>query len=248
MSNTSSNFGKYMKSVLQQVRRPHKASPEDASVEDKNTGELQFWEGWVAENGPGPEPDYYRKFMMDMGDIRDEKFFADRVCLDIGCGPMGSLTWLRNARFAIGLDPLAEAYMRFGIERHSMLYLATSAERIPLPTGYVDIVFSMNSLDHVDQLFAVCKEVRRVLKPGGFFIGSLNLDEPPTLEEPWTLTEELLEEHLFKGWEKQFYKIRPKLHDPSHFGPYRYFYEECPKELLNKPGPRSLWCRFKVVK
>ena len=221
-------------------------SSQEEILERKQSGELGFWEGWVAQNGPGPESEYYRKFMMDMGDIRDESFFANRICLDVGCGPMGSLSWLRNARAAIGLDPLADSYMDFGIANQSMVYLAASAEKIPLPSQYVDVVFSMNSLDHVDSFPAACAEIRRVLKIGGFFIGSLNLDELPTIEEPWTLTEELLEEHLFKGWEKQFYKTRPRLNDPAHFGPYKYFYEECPKEILERPGPRALWCRFKV--
>jgi ubiquinone/menaquinone biosynthesis C-methylase UbiE len=234
-----------VRTLLGQVRGKFHSSEKDI-FERKHASELGFWEGWVAANGPGPEPDYYRKFMMDMGDIRDESFFANRICLDIGCGPMGSLSWLRNARAAIGLDPLADSYMKFGIGNHNMLYLSASAERIPLPSRYVDVVFSMNSLDHVDDFPSVCTEIRRVLKVGGFFIGSLNLDELPTVAEPWTLTEDLLEKHLFKGWEKQFYKTRPRLGDPAHFGPYKYFYEECPKDILQKPGPRALWCRFRV--
>src|SRR5262252_5046248 len=102
-------------------------SSQEEILERKQSGELGFWEGWVAQNGPGPESEYYRKFMMDMGDIRDESFFANRICLDVGCGPMGSLSWLRNARAAIGLDPLADSYMNFGIANQSMVYLAASA-------------------------------------------------------------------------------------------------------------------------
>lgn len=228
------------------IKRSLLTAQDTSSAEQKHASELGFWEGWIRENGPGPEIEYYRKFMTDMGNISDEGFFADRVCLDIGCGPMGSLCWLRNARLAIGLDPLADAYMKFGIEHHNMLYLAAPAEKIPLPSHYVDVVFSMNSLDHVDCPASVCAEIRRVLKPGGFFIASINLDVPPTVEEPFTITEEFLEKQLFKGWEGQFYKVRPVLDDPAHFGPYKYFHEDCPVEVLQKPGPRALWCRYKV--
>lgn len=213
----------------------------------KHTEEFAFWEGWIQEHGLAPETEYYRKFMMDMGNIEDQSFFDNLICLDIGCGPKGSLTWLKNARAAIGLDPLAELYTRFAIDRHEMIYLSNPAESIPLPSRYVDVVFSMNSLDHVDDPVAASREVRRVLKRGGYFIGSLNLDEVPTETEPWTLTEEFLEEHLFAGWEKQFYKIRPRLNDPSHFGPYKYFYEHCPKDIMGVPGPRALWCRFRAT-
>ena len=213
----------------------------------KHRDELSFWRTWVGENGTAPETDYYRKFMMDMGDVRDLAFFEDKICLDIGCGPKGSLTWLTNARYAIGLDPLVESYTEFGIRHHSMLYLKARVEEIPLPSAYVDVVFSMNSLDHVDDLQSACREIRRVLKPGGHFIGSLNLEEPPTSTEPWTLSEDLLHELLFAEWNREFYKVRPKVQGQGQFAPYRYLYEECPDALIQMPGPKVLWCRHRTA-
>ncbi len=211
----------------------------------KLDSELEFWRGWFAEHGSEPETEYYRKFMMDMGNVADAAFFDDKICLDIGCGPKGSLTWLTNVKVAIGLDPLADRYMEFGVADHNMIYLQAESEKIPLPGNYVDIVFSMNSLDHVDNLDQSCKEIRRVLKKGGYLIGSFNLNEPKTVNEPWTLTESILEEKLFQGWSREYYEIRPKLNSNEHFGPYRYFYEECSEELRQAVGPKALWCRFK---
>jgi SAM-dependent methyltransferase len=213
----------------------------------KEAHELEFWQSWVASRADlCPETDYYRKFMLAMGNLPDASVFEGKICLDIGCGPMGSLTWLTNAKAAIGLDPLAEKYRQFGIDRHEMLYLACGVERIPLPSQYVDVVFSMNSLDHVDNLQAACHEIRRVLKPGGWFIGSLNLYEAPTFTEPWTLTESWLEQNLFAAWQREYYEIRPRLPSQEPFGPYRYFFEPCPTELLNAAGPKALWCRFRT--
>src|SRR6266516_4893953 len=134
-------------------------------IAHKHKDELDFWRTWISQNGAEPETDYYRKFMMDMGNVSDLAFFHGKVCLDIGCGPKGSLTWLTNARYAIGLDPLVESYAEFGIRQHAMLYLNARVEQIPLPTAYVDVVFSMNSLDHVDNLSRACSEIRRVLRP-----------------------------------------------------------------------------------
>ncbi len=214
--------------------------------ETKQQSELLFWEQKFKVEGETPRTEYYRKFMMDMGGIENQSFFDNLICLDIGCGPRGSLTWLTNARAAIGLDPLADQYMQFGIKSHKMIYLCAPAEKIPLPSRYADVVFSMNSLDHVDNVIDVCSEIRRVLKPGGYFIGSLNLDEPPTLSEPFMLTEEFLQQHLFSGWDKEFYKIRPKPMDDKGIVSYEYFYKDCPKEILESPGPRALWCRMRV--
>jgi SAM-dependent methyltransferase len=212
----------------------------------RHQSEFEFWEKWVSEHGTAPETDYYRKFMLDMGNVKDVGFFDDKICVDIGCGPRGSLTWLTNAKAAIGVDPLAERYARLGIEQHPMIYLACPAEQMPFPTGYVDVIFTMNSLDHVDNLPSACREIRRVLKPGGHFIASLNLDEPAALNEPWTLTEELLEKHLLFGWEKQYREIRPRIDSDKQFGPYKYFYEPCPPDAFQPGKPRAMWCRYQV--
>lgn len=218
----------------------------DVTIEDtgKHAAELGFWREHLGERGNGPRTVYYRRFMLNMGGLDDAAFFDGLVCLDIGCGPMGSLTWLPRARLALGLDPLAEAYREFEIDRHAMRYLPARAEAMPLATGSVDAVFSMNSLDHVDDFPAACREIRRVLRRGGYFIGSLNLDEPPTACEPWTLTEPILAEHLFAGWERQFYQTRPKMDDGD---PYRLFLQPCPPEFDGWTGPRALWCRFRVT-
>jgi SAM-dependent methyltransferase len=211
----------------------------------RHEAELQFWEVWVKQHGIQPETEYYRKFMLDMGHVKDASFFDGKICVDIGCGPRGSLTWLTNAKAAIGLDPASESYTRFGIGGHAMLYLACGAEQMPFPSAYVDVVFSMNSLDHVDDLPRACQQIRRVLKPGGHFIASLNLDEPASMTEPWTLTEELLEKKLFHGWEAEYREIRPKLDSTEHFGPYKYFYETCPPEAFQPGKPRVMWCRYR---
>ena len=211
----------------------------------KNDAEMQFWRVWVAEHGSAPETEYYRKFMMDMGDVKDPSFFDGKVCVDIGCGPKGSMTWLTGAKAAIGVDPLGGRYMELGCLDHPMIYLKAGVEELPFADGYVDVLFSMNSLDHVDDFPAACREIRRVVRPGGWFIGSLNLDEPPTITEPLTLTEGLLDRELFSGWRREFHEIRPRLDEDGEFAPYRYFYEPCPEEEMRRPGPRALWCRYR---
>ena len=57
-----------------------------------------------------------------------------------------------------------------------------------------------------------------------------------TITEAFTLTEDFLQRHLFRGWEKEFYEIRPRMENLAPFGPYKYFYENCPTNILNKPA------------
>ena len=186
--------------------------------------------------------------MLAMGGLDSPAFFAGKLCVDIGCGSKGSLTWLDEiARAALGVDPLADEYLRLGIARHAMVYLQAGAEKLPFPSGYADVVFSMNSLDHVDDLRAACREIRRMSSNlGGAFIASLNLDEPATFTEPGFLTESFLDESLFDGWVCEFRQTCPRLPDEEEgWGPYRYMFEEPPAELLQAQGPRALWCRYR---
>jgi 2-polyprenyl-3-methyl-5-hydroxy-6-metoxy-1,4-benzoquinol methylase len=240
---------RYLKSFWTLTARPtrEQAPLPQGRPASKVRAELEWWQWWIGTHGGGRDNiEYYRSFMMTMGGLSDPHVFAGLICLDIGCGPLGSLEWLveAGARAALGLDPLSDAYLQLGIAEHRMTYLRAGAEQIPLATGYVDVVFSMNSLDHVDDPLAACGEIRRVLKPGGWFIGSLNLDEPATDTEPWTLTEDFLARYLFAGWEREHYRVRPKA--PELGDEYRYFTSDSPSDSGPAGRPRALWCRFRV--
>ena len=80
-----------------------------------------------------------------------ELYDGKRV-LDVGCGPRGSLEWAERAAERVGLDPLADEYQRLHSREHAMTYVAAPAESIPFPDGHFDVVSTMNSLDHVDDL------------------------------------------------------------------------------------------------
>jgi SAM-dependent methyltransferase len=121
--------------------------------------------------------------------IADEGFFAGKVVLDIGPGPLG-FPDACPARVSIGLDPLAERFRAAGllIEGSDAIYLTGGAERIPLVSGSVDVVVARNSLDHVDDPPAVLREIERVLRPGGTLILNVDVGHAPTATEPHTLT------------------------------------------------------------
>ncbi len=91
-----------------------------------------------------------------------------------------------------------------------MIYLNSDEYRIPLPDDYVDILSSINSLDHVSVLDNMVNEICRVLKPGGIFLGSFNLNEPATQCEPQTLNEEILYSKLLNRFDVQYIKIARK--------------------------------------
>lgn len=185
--------------------------------------------------------DNYARTMMGAGDIADLGFFENKIVLDVGSGPACTLCWIPDAKARIGIDPLSERFMELGIASHDMIYINAPAEEIPLPSGYVDVVFSINSLDHVEDPSLVMNEINRVLRPGGHFIGSIGLKEEPTFTEPHVLTRSLLRTYLFQDWTEEFSKVRPRGATAAEF--YRYFFEEPPSGY--EASEKIWWCRFR---
>jgi SAM-dependent methyltransferase len=81
------------------------------------------------------------------------------------------------------------------------LYIKSTEKQIPIPTGFVDVVFTMNSMDHTDNFEIMSKEILRILKPNGEFIGSFNMNESATPCELQKLTFELIEKVLLSKLE-----------------------------------------------
>src|SRR4051794_10727650 len=83
--------------------------------------------------------------------IDDPDFFAGKVVVDVGPGPLG-FPDACPARVSIGVEPLAQRYADAGLllPDSKALYLAVGAEDIPLLDGSVDVVVARNSLDHVE--------------------------------------------------------------------------------------------------
>ncbi len=71
----------------------------------------------------------------------------------------------------------------------------------------------MNAMDHCADFEVMCKEIRRILKKGGEFYGSFNLEELPSIEEPQRLTEKMICDNLLKYFDIKSYRMRRK-------GPY----------------------------
>jgi ubiquinone/menaquinone biosynthesis C-methylase UbiE len=117
-----------------------------------------------------------------------EDFYNNKKLLDIGCGSRGSLEWADMCNERIGLDPLADPYQLLGANKHKMRYVNGQAENIPFPNEFFDIVFSFNSLDHVDNLSKSINEIIRVLKKGGLFLLIVDVNHEPTVNEPITFS------------------------------------------------------------
>ena len=176
----------------------------------KQGAELRYWKKCHKIDGGRFTNEHYERLMLGMAEEKNDAWLMDKAVGDFGCGPRGTLTWARSAAQRYGIDILAEKYLRcFGSDmaEHNMTYITSTESHIPLPEGCLDVLYTLNALDHVADLETMCRELIRILKPGGLLIGSFNLNEPAHKAEPQTLTEELLKEHLFKDFEIISWKV-----------------------------------------
>ena len=152
----------------------------------KRESELAYWRAQKAAEGEFGKGHYWRLFTDLVG--LDAGFYRGKSVLDIGCGPRGSLEWAREASRRVGLDPLADDYRALGTDAHAMEYVAGASEEMPFEDDEFDVVTSINSLDHVDDLARTVAEIKRVTRPGGHFVLAVEVGHDPTWTEPQSLS------------------------------------------------------------
>jgi SAM-dependent methyltransferase len=160
---------------------------------------LSFWRGRFEAEGGRFKNAHYEPRMLAMAGETSDEFLRDLVVADFGCGPRGSLVWASSPRLRIGIDVLADRYVdEFQDEllSHGMVYLTSTEHAIPLPADFVDVMFTLNAMDHVESFETMCDEVLRVIKPGGELIASFNIHEPASRTEPQSLDEETVDRAL----------------------------------------------------
>jgi SAM-dependent methyltransferase len=121
-------------------------------------------------------------------EIDDPDFFAGKVVLEIGPGPVG-FPEACGGRVALAVEPLAPRLAAAGLLlRRDAVYLACGAERIPLLDGSVEVVVARNALDHVADPAAVLAETKRILAPRGTLILNVDVEGVPSDTEPHAFT------------------------------------------------------------
>ena len=123
---------------------------------------------------------------------------------------------------------------------HGMIYVKSTEKVIPLPSDFVDTMFTLNAIDHVDHFDVMCQEILRVLKPGGELIASFNLEEPASSCEPQQLNEQIIKENLLEYLNVQSYRITKKGPEENQYAP---FYEGKLSYEIGQEG--FLWVRAK---
>jgi len=118
-------------------------------------------------------------------------FAAEKRVLDLGCGSgYGTAMLARVAASITGVDVAADAiaHARSHYARDNLDFLAIEAHKpLPFTAASFDLVTSFQVIEHVSDVRAYLREIRRVLTPHGLFI-AVTPDRSARLfrfQKPW---------------------------------------------------------------
>ncbi len=158
-------------------------SPEEL---EKQRGELEAWLNFARDMGD----DFMRGGAPDPSVL---EHYRDKILVDIGCGPRPFIEWF-PLRIPVMIDCCMLSYAESGLLQPSTYekvnLVDAMAEKLPIRSGTVDIVFALNMLDHTYRPETVVAEMRRILKVGGALHVHVDVGGEPNVCEPIVFTEE----------------------------------------------------------
>ncbi len=113
-----------------------------------------------------------------------------RRVLDLGCGSGDSVDLFRRYDPDvewIGVD-IADSQEALARLRHDATFVTYDGLVIPFPDASFDLVYSHQVLEHVRDPLGHLREIRRVLRPTGRFVGSTSQLEPYHSRSFWNFT------------------------------------------------------------
>jgi SAM-dependent methyltransferase len=146
--------------------------------------ELGYWEAQARaiRGGTASQLEWYRWRAEQLIDRLERLGIGrlvagDAAVVEIGSGPVGLVTYFPAAE-RVAVDPLADQYARSAdlcaLRDPAVDYRAGLGERLPCPDAAYDLAIIENCIDHVQDVGAVMRELRRVLKPGGVLYLTVN--------------------------------------------------------------------------
>ena len=186
----------------------------------------------------------------------DARYFLDQVMrhdprphvvMDLGCGNGDSVDLFRTYDPDVdwvGVDVPASPEV-LARQRTDARFVTYDGLTLPFEDASVDLVYSRQVLEHVRYPVVHLNEVRRVLRPGGAFVGSTSQLEPYHSRSLWNYTPfgfselateaGLTVEELRPGLDGVTLILRSYLDRPDGFG--RWWLEESPlNELIDAWG------------
>jgi len=135
--------------------------------------EKNHWENKQEPEEPGK---YWENYLGTIEKYVDIK--SQNKILDVGCGSYGIINYIGRQACKYGLDSLIDFYLLNFKMPDTINWIKGRGEDIPFKNECFDIIFTTNTLDHVEQPGRLLREVSRVAKKGGFLILTVNCYGP----------------------------------------------------------------------
>ena len=138
-------------------------------------------------------------------------FVDGKRVLDIASGSgYGTQMIAKTAESVIGVDNNEDAiaYAKSHYQDDNITYTLGSATKIPLADASVDVVVSLETIEHIDEYSTFLKEIKRVLVPDGVAI----ISTPNDIESPegnHYHVHEFLYEEAYKVFNQYFSSVKP---------------------------------------
>lgn len=171
--------------------------------------------------------------------------FEGKTVLDLGCNRGYLLhSFLQHEKFkAIGAD-LVSYYLKDALRDYgdTIEFIQTTPTTVPLPDNSVDVVYTIDTIEHLSQPREIFNDVYRTLRPGGVFLVHFNpwlnphgshLDD--IIPFPWP--------HVFFSMDTLL-DVAAKLYDSPHYDTACYYLDT---EGNKKPNPyldREMWSTY----
>lgn len=129
----------------------------------------------------------------------DASLFTGKRVLDVGAGPIPSATCFEGCEL-YALDPLMSVYRDLGFPHElyqQVHFIDSPAEDLPFEDNFFDAIISVNAIDHVDNLYRVAQELKRVAKEDCLFAMHVNYHKP-TICEPVEINDDIF--NILFGW------------------------------------------------
>ena len=117
------------------------------------------------------------------------------LLLDAGCGTGGTLEFINQFGFSIGMDVSSQA-LHFCKKNHLNNLLQGDINHLPIKHERFDCVIALDLLEHLENETVCLREFHRVLKPGGYLITFV-----PAYQFMWSYMDEI--GHHFRRYSRK---------------------------------------------
>ncbi|GEM_PF-3714487 len=131
-------------------------------------GSLESYQEWQYKRAEFLYNSFYQHFVN----------FQGKKILDLGCGVGGKVIFYAekipsSSYVGVDIDGASLKYAKLLAQKRgvkNLQFKKCEENSLPFPSSFFDIVICEETLEHVENPLAVLKEVKRVLKPGGYFL------------------------------------------------------------------------------